>query len=60
MARRNFAYDDSIAGIGGRDQIRESQDSEIPDHDRDVFGEIGTDEAEEELYAQNKARNRYD
>lgn len=49
MARRNFGYDESPAS----GQIRESKDSEIPDHDRDVFGEIGTDEAEEELYGYN-------
>ena len=28
-------------------EIRESQDSEIPDHDKDVFGEMNTEEAEE-------------
>lgn len=27
---------------------RESLDSEMPDHDKDVFGEMNTDEAEEE------------
>lgn len=61
MARRNLRsqFSDDISEDSR--PIRESKDSEIPDHDKDVFGEIHTEEHDDRSsHSLNRQKGRYD